>query len=243
MPGGPPPPGEPRAPRRIRPINRLYCCAPGIAGLARLLGIHAKGMDSVYVVDAKAFVGDEENGDIRVGGGAMLHDLSFREPDEGSRAERPFMGDEPAFEDIQTVPARVRMMRIHDPGGIADQPDLGPGLRVGIQVLAEDHLPQFLVETFFPGLIKPVHREEFVRHVFSRRGSSFSNRPFGRQPALRDAASILTRPFGSSKAAASLGVSNGDRRDGKGVREAFPGGWSGALYLELRESCTPCTIS
>ena len=98
----------------------------------------------------------------------MLHGLSLRKPDKGSGTERPFMGDEMAFENIQAVPARVRMMRIHQACGIANQTNLRPGLRVSVQLLAENHLSQFLVVTFFPGLFGGVDREEFVRHGYPK---------------------------------------------------------------------------
>jgi hypothetical protein len=139
---------------------------------------------SVDVIDAKPLVGDEEHRDLRVRGGTMLHDLSLRKPYKGSRAERPFMGHEMAFENIQAVPARVRMMGIHHARGIANQTDLRPGFRVGMQVLAENHLSQFLVVTFFPGLFGRDDREEFVRHGSSKGWSSFSDRSFGRHPCI-----------------------------------------------------------
>src|SRR4029077_14580056 len=100
---------------------------------------------SFDIINAKAFVGNEENRDIRLGAGAMRHDLPFGKPDEGSRSERSLVCHQPSFQNIQAVTAWVRMFGIHETGRVANQPNLCPGLWVGVEFLAENRLSDLLV--------------------------------------------------------------------------------------------------
>ena len=68
---------------------------------------------SVHVIDPKSLICDEEHRDIGVWAGAMFHDFAFREPDEGSWTERPFVRHEVPFEYIQAVPAGMGMSGVY----------------------------------------------------------------------------------------------------------------------------------
>src|SRR4051812_595638 len=96
----------------------------------------------------------------------MLHDLALREPDEGPRAERPLVRHQVAFEDIQTMSAGVSMGGVHQPRRVANEPDFRPGLRVGVQILAQDYFTELRAVSFVPRLRRGVDGKELVvRHL------------------------------------------------------------------------------
>jgi hypothetical protein len=105
---------------------------------------------SLDIINAKALVRDKQNRDISLGAGAMLHDLAFREPDEAAGAKRPLVRHQVALQDIQAMAAGVGMGGVHQSRRVANEPDLGAGLRVRIQILAEDRLAELFVETLLP---------------------------------------------------------------------------------------------
>jgi hypothetical protein len=51
---------------------------------------------------------------------------------------------------------------VHQPRRVSNQANLGAGLRIDVQVLAEDWLPELLVESFVPGLRFGVDGKELV---------------------------------------------------------------------------------
>src|SRR5262245_27124375 len=87
----------------------------------------------LQVVDAEAFVGDEEDSGVAGGGGTVLHRFTFGEPDEVAGAKGAFVGDELTFEDVHAVAARVRVERIDDAGGVANDTDLHAVFGIGIE--------------------------------------------------------------------------------------------------------------
>src|SRR5262249_12141430 len=123
---------------------------------------------SLQVVDPKALICDEEHRGIGLRAGAVLHDLAFWKPDKCPRTIRPLVRHELTAQDIQAMAAGMRMSGVHKPRWVADQADFRAGLRVSVQILAQDRLAELLVVPLFPWLRVGVDREKFtVRHVLS----------------------------------------------------------------------------
>ena len=117
---------------------------------------------SLNIINTKALVCDEEGRDFSERTGTVLHDLPFRKPDEGPRAERPLVRHEIAFENIQAVAARMGVAGIDEARGVANQPNLCPGLRVGVEILAENRPPKLFSDGTIP------RRTDMFRLVIAR---------------------------------------------------------------------------
>src|SRR5687767_4849337 len=70
------------------------------------------------VVDLERLVRDEQDGDVAVVGGAVLHDRALGEPDEAARAEPAGVRDQRPVQDIHAVGARVRVPDVDHPGRV-----------------------------------------------------------------------------------------------------------------------------
>ena len=85
------------------------------------------------VIDTESFIGNEEDGGVSIGAGAVLHLLAFGEPDEMAGAESAVIRDKLTFEDIHAVPAGMGVQWIDYPGRIADKSNLASRFGIGVE--------------------------------------------------------------------------------------------------------------
>src|SRR6185369_2730234 len=125
----------------------------------------------LLVVDLKSLVGNEQNRHIMICSRTVLHDRSFREPDEMTRSVFAFVSDKRALQDVHPVRAGMGMPRVDDPGWVAHQAHFHAGIRINDQVLAKERAPDSLVGALLPGKRVAVDSRELgIWHLPIMRG-------------------------------------------------------------------------
>src|SRR5215469_2176684 len=110
-------------------LDYLGCAEYGECA-ATAAGARRSGLLLVGVVDIEGLVGDEQEGAVPVGRGAMLHDAALREPDEAAGSVGALVRGETALEDIDAVGARVGVPRVRPARPVDQLHDLHAGVRV-----------------------------------------------------------------------------------------------------------------
>jgi hypothetical protein len=107
--------------------------------------------EPLFIVNGKRLVGDEESDDILIAGGAMLHQLSFGEPDETARTEVALVGNQCSLQNVHAMRAGVSVLGIQNARGIAKEGDFHAGVKIFQQILDEERCADLFKKEFFPG--------------------------------------------------------------------------------------------